>query len=73
MPLYEIECPYCSANIPLDADVANGDEVYCSYCHCPVIAQRLDRDRWLGMQTEEWETIKKRRKDAENKMSDEDR
>jgi len=62
-----IDCPYCSADIPLEPNVENGEEVYCSYCECPVIVQRLDRDAWMGLQTEEWETIKKKRRKAEDK------
>lgn len=72
MALQELVCPYCEADVPLDSDISSGDEVYCSYCHCPVIAQKLDRDRWIGIQTEEWDAIKKRRRQAENKLADED-
>ena len=73
MALKSIECPYCSADIPLDADASSGDEVFCSYCSCPVVVQRLDRDRWIGIQTEEWDTIKKRARKAEAKQADEER
>ena len=28
----DIECPICSADIPLDGDEKSGDLVMCSYC-----------------------------------------
>lgn len=68
----EITCPYCEASIPLDLSTSSGDEVYCAYCQCPVIAQRLDRDVWQGVQTEEWEVLKRRQRKAEEKAKEKD-
>ncbi len=29
----EVICPFCEAEIPLDGDEKEGEDVYCSYCH----------------------------------------
>jgi hypothetical protein len=35
-------CPYCEAEIPLEGDEREGEEVYCSYCQMPLKLQRID-------------------------------
>jgi hypothetical protein len=32
----DLECPICSADIPLAGDEKKGDEVYCTYCGAPL-------------------------------------
>ncbi len=71
MAHWTMTCPYCEAEIPLDSSTSSGEEVYCSYCNCPVIAQRLDRELWNGVPSEDWEAIKKKQRKAEDKMREE--
>jgi len=73
MSNWSLTCPYCEADVPLDPGISSGEEVYCSYCNCPVIAQRLDRETWGGIPAEDWETIKRQRRKAEDKAREEDR
>jgi uncharacterized Zn-finger protein len=38
----ETNCPYCEAEIPLEGNEKEGDEVYCSYCEMRLKLQRID-------------------------------
>jgi uncharacterized Zn-finger protein len=38
----ETTCPYCEADIPLEVDAKETDEVYCSYCQMKLKLQRID-------------------------------
>lgn len=38
----ETSCPYCEAEIPLDGDEREGEEVYCSYCQMRLKLERID-------------------------------
>jgi len=38
----ETACPYCEADIPLEADAKEKDEVYCSYCQMKLKLERID-------------------------------
>ena len=42
----DLECPICSADIPLDGDERSGDLVLCSYCK---VTFRLvkRKDKWV--------------------------
>jgi hypothetical protein len=31
----ELECPVCSADLPLSGDERKGDEVFCTFCGSP--------------------------------------
>lgn len=66
----DIRCPYCDADIPVESGADNGDEVYCSFCNCPVILQRLDRHAWQGLQAEDAAALKKRRRKEEDRQRD---
>ena len=32
----ELSCPICNADVPLNGDEQEGDEVYCTYCKAPL-------------------------------------
>jgi uncharacterized Zn-finger protein len=38
----ETNCPYCEADIPLEGDEREGDEVYCSYCQMRLRLETID-------------------------------
>jgi uncharacterized Zn-finger protein len=38
----EATCPYCEAEIPLDDNEKEGDEVYCSYCQMRSKLESID-------------------------------
>jgi len=40
----EAECPVCTAYIPVDPEVRDGDFIYCSYCGTQLMI-RLDKLR----------------------------
>jgi uncharacterized Zn-finger protein len=35
-------CPYCEAEIPLEKEDKEGDEVYCSYCQMRLKLETID-------------------------------
>jgi hypothetical protein len=35
-------CPYCEAEIPLDGDEREGEEVFCSYCQMRLKLEKID-------------------------------
>ncbi|MBW2038304.1 MAG: hypothetical protein JRI46_01710 [Deltaproteobacteria bacterium] len=39
----EVTCPFCDAEIPLDGDEKEGEEIYCSYCHMKLILERREK------------------------------
>ncbi len=49
MATLDLECPICSAEIPLSGDEQKGDEVVCVYCSSPL---RLTSDIKLGEEAE---------------------
>jgi uncharacterized Zn-finger protein len=49
MAISELECPICSADIPLSGDEKKGDEVICLFCGAPY---RLTADIKLGAEVE---------------------
>ncbi len=46
-------CPFCTADVPLEVNQQPGDEVYCSYCHAPLIARKVDRFTWVCVDIDE--------------------
>jgi hypothetical protein len=32
----DLECPICNADVPLNGDERPGEEVFCTYCGCPL-------------------------------------
>jgi len=38
----EATCPYCEAEIPLEGNEKEGDEVYCSYCQMRLKLETID-------------------------------
>jgi uncharacterized Zn-finger protein len=38
----ETICPYCEAEIPLEGDEKEGDEIYCSYCQMRLKLTRIN-------------------------------
>jgi hypothetical protein len=38
----ETICPYCEAEIPLEGDEKEGDEIYCSYCQMMLKLASID-------------------------------
>ena len=49
MAISELECPTCSADIPLAGDEKKGDELVCLFCGAPY---RFTADVKLGEQVE---------------------
>lgn len=49
MTISELECPVCSAEMPLSGDEKKGDEVVCLFCGSPY---RLRTDVKLGEKIE---------------------
>jgi len=37
----DLPCPVCSADVYLDGSESSGDELICTYCHCPLKVTRL--------------------------------
>ncbi len=31
-----LQCPLCDAEVPLSEDDKTGDQVFCTYCQCPL-------------------------------------
>jgi len=31
-----LECPMCSAEVPISDEEKTGEQVYCPYCQCPL-------------------------------------
>lgn len=42
MPSRETHCPYCEAEIPLEGDEREGEEVYCSYCQMKLKLEKIN-------------------------------
>ena len=38
----ETHCPYCEAEIPLEGNEKEGEEVYCSYCQMKLQLEKID-------------------------------
>jgi uncharacterized Zn-finger protein len=38
----ETTCPFCEAEIPLEGDEREGEEIYCSYCQMRLKLERID-------------------------------
>lgn len=49
MAISELECPICSADIPLAGDEKKGDELVCVFCGAPY---RLTADVKIGEEVE---------------------
>jgi DNA-directed RNA polymerase subunit RPC12/RpoP len=32
----ELSCPICNADVPMNGDEQQGDEVFCTYCKAPL-------------------------------------
>jgi hypothetical protein len=39
MRVYDIACPICNADVPLNGDERPGEEIFCTFCGAPL---RLD-------------------------------
>ena len=37
----ETHCPYCEAEIPLEGNEKEGEEVYCSYCQMKLQLEKI--------------------------------
>ena len=55
MGIPDLNCPICSADIPLSGDEKKGDEVFCTYCGSPCrLTGTPGTDEELGVEEEEY-------------------
>ena len=40
----DLNCPICSADVPLTGDEKIGEEVYCSFCRAPLTVKEGKED-----------------------------
>ncbi len=48
----ETICPFCEAEIPLEGNEKEGDEIYCSYCQMKLRLHMID-DKLEAIEEEE--------------------
>ena len=40
----ELSCPICNADVPMNGDEQQGDEVFCTYCGAPLTLKGSGED-----------------------------
>ncbi|MFQ5428247.1 MAG: hypothetical protein ACE5EZ_04625 [Thermodesulfobacteriota bacterium] len=41
------QCPLCDAEVALGEDEKTGDQIYCSYCQCPLRVREKKENKYL--------------------------